>query len=176
MSEAVEHPRTSLWAIQQQLVELVEFREEAQTAEEKEAADAAIESYVKAEIEKVDNISAYLRHCKMMERAAADEIDRVQAHQRAWKTRHDRLKDLVLRVMQATGKTRLEGKTSKFVIKGNGGQRTLKVTDETLIPEEYWELTVTRTLNAQEVRKAIESGVAVPGVQLEERGTHLEVK
>lgn len=135
-------PKLSLFQIEHELVELIEFRESAETDEERKAADAQIQVYVEKEVRKVDNIRSYLRHCDVMATAAKEE-SRLQADRaKAWTGRMDRLKASVLGIMQMIGEKKLEGRTGTLSVRGNGGQQALTITDESLVPDEFCDMTL----------------------------------
>lgn len=174
MNELTEQPKTSLWHLQQQLVELVEFREQCETEEERQAADNAIAEYVKLEISKVDNIRAYMRHCEVMAAAAKEEKQRQADRQKAWEGRLETLEKIVYNAMQLSGKTKIEGKTGHFQIKKNGGKTPVIVEDDLVIPSSLCDYI--KKPRVDDIRKLLEGGKEVPGAKLGERGAHLEVK
>ena len=143
----------SLYAIESDLVNLIEMREQVREelgadatpediAEETAAIDNAIALYIKSEITKVDNIRAFWRHCELMRDAAKEEA-RVQSDRsKAWGARLDRLKATCALVMESipfpAGKPKkLEGRTGALYLKANGGKQAVEVTDESLVPDEY---------------------------------------
>jgi len=174
MLNAIDQPRTSLWDLEQQLVELIEFRDAAETEEEKAAADLAISEYVTREVTKVDNIRAYMRHCEVMAAGAKEEKLRQAERQQGWERRLDVLKESVKRTMESIGKTKLEGKTGHFQIKASGGKLPIIIDDELLIPSSFCDYV--KTPRKGDVLKALEAGEEVPGARLGERGKRLEVK
>lgn len=183
----------TLYGIEASILECQELVETAETPAEKKAAQDALAVYVAQELEKVDNIRAYLRHCARMADAARDEA-RVQAKRaEAWEERGDRLKEMVKAVMDQRQRKRLEGKTGTLRIQGNGGLKPLKVSDESLLPDDLIRVTLTMTLRQfrllprdveygptvfevdnDAVRAALSRG-PVAGAHLEERGEHLRV-
>lgn len=154
----------SLYAIESDLVNLIEMREQATeemlaikdgSTPEHDAAmeaiaviDNQIREYITAEIRKVDNIRAFWRHCELMRDAAKEEA-RVQSDRsKAWGARLDRLKATCALVMESipfpAGKPKkLEGRTGVLLLKANGGKQAVEVTDESLVPDELCTVTVT---------------------------------
>ena len=155
----------SLYALESQLSELIEMREQTceslklaesegdlpQTIErlndEVTAIDNAIREYITAEIRKVDGIRAFWRHCDLMAAAAKEEAEIQAARSKAWRSRLDRLKQTVQLVMETlpfpAGKPRkLEGRTGALLLKGNGGRPAVEISDESLIPDELQVVTV----------------------------------
>jgi len=134
----------SLFQIETELGELMAYREgEELTEEERATADGLIRQYVQREIEKVDGVRAYLRHCEVMAGAAKEEARRQTERQRAWQGRYDRLKETAQYAMELLGRKRLEGRTGSLTVKGNGGRQPVTVTDAAIVPDELCDYTVT---------------------------------
>jgi Siphovirus Gp157 len=163
----------NLYGIESAIQECVELVESAETPAEKKAAQDALAEYVAQEIEKVDNIRSYLKHCARMADAARDEA-RLQAKRgEAWEERGERLRELVKLIMGQRNRKRLEGRTGTIRLQANSSCK-LKVTDESLIPEEFWIVETVRNLNTGRLKAALAQG-PVAGAHLEERGEHLRV-
>jgi hypothetical protein len=133
----------SLWDIETSLHSLVNTWQEASGPEEILQAEQEIKEWIEREIKKVSGIRSYLKFCAQMAAAAQAEM-RVQAERmKLWEAREDRLKAFVMAVMENSGTKKLEGETGSLSIRKNGGREPLAVTDEALIPEEYFDTTVT---------------------------------
>jgi hypothetical protein len=140
----------SLYQIETELLDLMRYRESvAEDAEltpqdqkaSLEAIDKQIAEYVMREIAKVDGIAAYLRECAARAVIHEEEADRLHELAKAWFARHDRLEAITLRVMQQTGATLLEGRTSTFKVKRN--PPSVDVAQPDLVPLDYRRITVT---------------------------------
>jgi hypothetical protein len=161
----------NLWALQSQLFEMLEAREEAlellaqcrawqpkpaeNSAEiapktmEIEAELAAIEAsigrYVETKVSEVTELRA--SYFALM--YAADTAQKVanDAQNRALllTTRAAKLKDLIRLCMETLGKKRFESAMGYFLIAGNGGVEPVEITDESLLPDEVckWEGSIT---------------------------------
>ncbi len=97
---------------------------------------SAIKLYVEAEIEKVDSIHALMRREKAAALVAANEAERLQAIANRHKVFYDFLKDLVLQVLQAKGKTKVDGKHGRFRVQRNS-KDTVDVRQPELLPREF---------------------------------------
>ena len=53
--------------------------------------------------------------------------------------------------------------------------KSIDVYDESIVPQEYKEIKTTETINKTEIKKAIESGVTVPGATIKENN-NLQIK
>ncbi len=131
--------RLSIFQLEAELAELMEFREnEELTPEERQAVDTQIAEYISRELTKVDNLRAYMRHCQMMAEGARAEADVQLKRAISWKTRLDYLKGFCLDAMNVLGKTKLEGRTGYLLAKVNGGKQALTIApDSRLLPEAF---------------------------------------
>ena len=171
-----EIAKLSLYDVSRQLVELMAFREESLTAEERQEVDREIARYLAAEVTKVDNVRGYLRHCEVMEQAHRQEVERQTRMAQGWEERAQHLKNACIRALESAGKTRAEGKTGVLRIQKNGGQAPLEIFDEKAIPSRYTPLTITYPLDKDALRRDLAAGKVVPGARLAERGVHLRVE
>lgn len=198
----------SLYTIESDLANLIEMREQVKEelgdgatpedlAAETAAIDNAIREYVSAEIKKVDNIRSFWRHAEMMQSAAAEEAKLQSARAKAWEQRLKRLKETCLVVMETipfpAGKPKkLEGRTGSLMLKGNGGRQAVVISDESLVPDEFKTVTMTKTVSewwaihvlpegpqvpsVSLIAAELERGEGVPGCSLAPRLSHVEVR
>lgn len=128
----------SLFRLKSELVELMQLRENDELSPEEQAAiDGQIKAYVGAELRKVDNIRAYLRHCDVMAEAAQEEANRLSSLIGTWKRRRDKLKDLCKDLMIESREKKLEGLHGSISLKGNGGLQPLEISQPAMIPEAF---------------------------------------
>lgn len=130
----------SLFQIEQEKAELIAFREECVTDEERTAVDRQIQEYVGAEIRKVSGIAALLKFFKSNAEAAKAEQDRVAKQRAKWEGRYERLKAMVLGVMQTLEIQKVESATDRLRRQKN--PVSLEVYDVTQIPEKYLNATI----------------------------------
>lgn len=149
MTPATEHPNLSLYGIETQLMELLQFRESvaedpdmmpAEIEDSLTACDRQIEEYVRARIHKVDGVAAYLRECRKHAEALAEEAKRITAWSKAWKAREERLERVAIAAMQSFEKTRIEGQHSILTLRKNPPSTNVRQPD--LVPAEYIRLTI----------------------------------
>lgn len=133
----------TLWEISDQLQDLMVQREEADCDETRAGLDELIRAYVAEQVTKVDNITRYLHHCELMAESAALEARRIAARGKMWADRGQRLKDICTAVMNALGKKRIEGRTGALSLRGNGGKAPVIITNESLVPEEFFRYQIT---------------------------------
>lgn len=168
-------PNLTLWDIEAGLHQLMEARDEAEDDPGRAAVDQAIAEYVNREVQKVDQIRAYLRHCDVMAKSAKEEAARQTQRAQAWEKRAERLRAFCLSALQIFGRTSVEGKTGKLRIRQNGGKVPLIIANEAQIPSEYKPAVVSYPVDKDAIRAALEQGTEVPGATLGERGVHLQV-
>ena len=186
----------TLYDIESQLAQLVSMREEAADDLERQVIDEQIAEYLRAEIKKVDRIIPLLRNWEALALARKAEAARLADSAKVVTGRIDRLKAMILTVMQSASLKKLEGTTGTLLCKGNGGRQAVTVTDASLVPDDLMDMVVTMThsqyaelrplpwpisVNGPTPSKArigelLARGEAVPGCRLEPRGEHVEVK
>ncbi len=119
MNVAEKSHGISLFELESGLVDLVREREdiaEGPDSDEKTAqlmvVDNAIREWLGREIRKVDGIRNYIRHCEVMSAAAMEEANCQLERSRLW--------------------------SGEIRVQGNGGLQPLNITDESMIPEEFF--------------------------------------
>lgn len=157
----------SLFHIEAELAQLVSLREEmSEAGEDTAAVDQQIAEYIAREIRKTDGIRSYLRHCDHMANGAKEEADRLTELANLWTARRDRLKAIVLRVMQDNGLTRLEGKTGTLLVRANPPRVEVQE-DLDLLPMEYVRVVPEqRVPDKKAIAAALKAGEPVPGARL----------
>ena len=126
--------KLTLFDLERDLVELMEFSAEAQTEEEQTTALRLIGEYLEMRADKVDAIRGYLKHCEMTAACAREEAAAQSARAKAWEARAQRLKDACVSVMQSFGEKRLQGRTGDLKVQAN--QPAVEVYDVSLLPPE----------------------------------------
>lgn len=142
-------PNMTLYGIETQLLELLNFRESVSEdpdmtpAEQKdslEAIDRQIAEYIRAEVKKCDGIARYLREFETRAEALKAEAKRCSEMAKAWEKRHEALENMVVDVMQATKQTRIDGRHSVLQLKKN--PPSVEVAQPELLPHELLRTTV----------------------------------
>ena len=160
-------PQTgNLWALNGQLFELLEMREEAlatlETAKawrqmnapdaddptvaaeaELKALESAIGDFVATKVTEVTEIRA--QYMALIDGAAVAKAEAARATNRAMilQSRADRVKELVKGCMETLGAKRFESAMGYFLLRGNGGAQPVTITDESLVPDELCQVRVT---------------------------------
>lgn len=172
-----EVARLSLYQVSQRLVELMTYRDQVELApEEREAVDQEIARYVAHEITKVDNIRGYLRHCEVMVEAHRSEAERQTRMAQGWEERSKRLKNFCIKALEASNRTRVEGKTGVLKIQKNGGVQPMEIFDDKRLPTEYTPMVISFPVDNEKLRQDLAAGKEVPGARLLARGKHLRVE
>ena len=139
----------SLYRIETELLELLQFREDtaldqtmtvAERDETLKAADQHIAEYVARELTKADNIAAFLRECDRRADLEDEEIARLQARKRKWQAWHDRLEECTIRAMQIAGKREIDGAHNTLKLRKNPA--SVEILQPEMIPMEYCTQTV----------------------------------
>src|SRR6185312_2857181 len=107
-------PKLSLFQVEQEKLDLIQFRDECETDEECAAVDQQIQEYVGREIRKVSGIAALLKHFKAQAAMAKAEEERAAKWRKRWEANYERLKNMVHGVMVALELPKVEGATDRF--------------------------------------------------------------
>src|SRR5262245_21218970 len=136
----------------------------AEGSEERAALEAEIYRYLDAEIRKVDNIAGYLAHCESQQEFAAQEMKRLQDRKRGWERKQERLESYIMRVMDGVGVLKLEG--CIHTLKLMACPASVEVINQEQVPPDYLRVTVCEAVDKTAAKKAMMSGVEVPGLAL----------
>ena len=85
------------------------------------------------------------------------------------------IKDYYLENLREIGKKKVLTNLGTMTVAKVGGKLPLKIDDETVIPQEYFNQRTVYELDKEKLRTAIEGGEVVYGAHLEERGSYLKI-
>ena len=122
--------------------------------------------------EKAENIAKAMRTMELEENALTEEINRLQAMVKTRKNRRESLKSYLDMNLKAADVKKLEAGTFKFSYRKS---TSVKIADEDAIPEEYKTEKVTVSVSKNDIKKALNNGVVIPGAELEEK-QNLQIK
>ena len=168
----------SLYVIKSEMLTLLEaFAEHGSDSPEaelaiREHAAALAESFD----EKADDYAALIRVAETRSEARSEESQRMAKLAKEDDALAKRLRLAILQAMQETGRLKVSTARFNLSVKKNGGKVPVEIIDETLLSDEYRVPKVTMTIDKDAIRAAIESGDAVPGALLGERGSRLDLK
>lgn len=157
-------PTNNLWALNGQIFELLEAREEAlanvesvarstlggeedAARAELRAIEAGIVRFIEEKVSEVTDLRAAYFALSDAAAIATAESKRAQNRAILMESRAMRLKELIKGCMQTLGKKRLDSAMGSFLVRGNGGAQPVEITDESLVPDDYRRITVTMPLN-----------------------------
>jgi len=104
--------------------------------------------------------------------AAANRINAITSRKRRFERMAETWRGTALAMMDALGmKTHVGG---EFTVTMAGGMPQVVITDEALLPEEYWRITRAPELRA--IRADLAEGVVIPGADLSNGPPYLKVK
>ncbi len=173
-------PSMSLFHIDEELTQLLQYREERMAdveppdEDEVAALNSEIRRYMEALPRKVASVAGYLRSLDGQEAMADKEAARIAAYKSQIKARRELLKAYVADVLDkqpqpAKGCKKLTGADgSMLMLKTNGGLQPLKVQGDVL-PSDYKVATVTMLYSDFErLRHAVAAfGITVPKIEVE---------
>lgn len=156
----------SLFQIEAELLQLMEWRESAASDPEMgdierdailEATDKALKEYAERELSKVDGIAMFVRECAKRSEVYREEARRMLGHAQLWESREERLREVVIGVMQFAGKTRVDGRSN--VLKLAKCPASVDVRQPDLVPTNLQrrKLTMTQAL-FEEIYKLLNDG------------------
>jgi Siphovirus Gp157 len=210
-------PNLTLYGIETQLLELFAYRDEvagevrvteADLAEQREALkaiDHSIAEYIRLEVAKVDNVAAFIRECRARAAALKSEEQRLASMRRALEEREEFVKSRIAEAMalDVNPLTIANAKQNNVLKRFHGRIAQLKlckspesvdITDESLVPSEYKNVTVTmpasvwadikmqvpgfrgvEQISKSEIAKALKADEPVPGARLITDALHVKL-
>lgn len=167
MSEVQTTPRLSLFAIESELLGLIDQREDAlerlaaataspelpgvenytpAITEELAVVDGLIRDYLKREVKKVDSIAFCVKEFEARAEARKAEAERMKASADRDAETAKRIKEMVLQVMQEFGEKKLPGRLFTITRQGNGGVQALTIAQPDLVPDAFKRVLVSMPL------------------------------
>lgn len=134
----------------------------------------AFDSLSLAKEEKQKNVIMFVHHLSGDQEAIEKEIERLENMRKQTENAKNGLLNYLKYSMELDGVTELDFVTFKARIKKNPPKLELDK-DCTAIPDKFWKITSTQTLDKKAVKEAIENGEEVPGCKLVQ-DTRLELK
>ncbi len=198
----------SLYRLESGLIQLLEYRQERLSStedpaseEELVALDGEIKAYVTEKLPvKIDSTAAVVLWKERRLASLREEKERIKRAINAESSDLERLKAYIADVLALLpepkkGSRKLSGATHTLSLRGNGGLAPMEISDETMVPNQYRDATVTMpyedwskiegfcpnaakvtvSLNNARIRDDLESGEGVPGASLLPRGSSLKV-
>lgn len=137
MSAATVTPinRVSLYEIEDNLLALADTGAGGVPQELNEEYLQALREAMTKAASKRDRVAEFVRHLETQVAFAALEIKRLQDRKRSLEAQRDRVEAYVLRVLDMTGKTKLEGE--HFTLKKRKCPETVEIDNATLVPQDY---------------------------------------
>lgn len=106
--------------------------------------------------------------------AIKDEIDRLQAKKKAIENRQKSIREYTLSCLNNLGEKKIETSIGNITVQKSAS--TLKIDDESKLPDKYIEVIQTYKVNKDLLKSDLKSGLAVEGAYMTEPGTTLMIK
>jgi hypothetical protein len=132
--------------------------------EERAHCEADIERASDRLLRKVDDFARFWAHVESQVDLADREIKRLQARRRGFAGLLERLKNYAVHVMQFHGLKRLHGDTTHLTLRHN--PPAVEILDEAQVPAEYKTIQTTVACDKLAIKRAIDTGITVPGAEL----------
>lgn len=117
---------------------------------------------------KLENIALYAKNLAVEASAIKNEENTLKERRERLERKCERMKGILIDAMKADGNKKIFSPRFEAVIRDT---KKTDITDESLIPEEYMNVKVTKTPDKTAIKKAIESGKEVAGAKLIENST-----
>ena len=124
--------------------------------------------------EKVDAYCSIIHQKEATGKARVEEANRIEALSSTDFSAAKRMREAMMLVLNALGKTKLETVLHKVSIRGNGGKQPLVIENDSNIPAEWTK--VRYEIDRDKIRTALESGELLDFAVLSPRGHHLSIK
>ena len=165
----------SLYAIQNEITDIVDAILDGGDAEAQQELEAHLAGLDAALEEKADDYAALIQHLVARADARRAEAQRMRDLAATDEALADRLKARLKEAMETTGRTKIDTPRFRLSVAGNGGKQPLSVTcDATTLPKEL--TTITVAANRDAIRQALENGASIAGCELLPRGTSLRIR
>ena len=159
----------NLYELTTDLEKLREIDEEY--APEKQEIISIVENEI---IKKGAGIVKLDRIFKLDIQAIKDEIDRLQAKKKAIENRQKSIREYTLSCLNNLGEKKIETSIGNITVRK--GASTLKIDDESKLPDKYIEVIQTYKVNKDLLKSDLKSGLAVEGACMTEPDTTLMTK
>lgn len=168
----------SLWEISTELQGLLAVCDAhgARSAEIESALADHIGALQEAFDAKADDYAALIRLCDARAQARSEEARRLLSLADADMVLAQRLREGLLRTMQAIGREKVETARSRIAVRRNGGAVPIVIEDESAIPSDFQIPKVAMTIDRTAIRDVLERGGVVNGARLGERGVRLDLR
>lgn len=133
---------------------------EGELTPELEQALAINEENHAAKLEAYGNI---ISNYKAEAEACKAEAERLKAKAERAKKAAERLKDTIRYFLTVTDRRKVAAGLYSFSLRDS---KAVNVTDESLLPEEFWRVKTTREVAKTDIKAAIEAGQEVPGAEI----------
>ncbi len=122
--------------------------------------------------DKAENIAKVMRTLEVEGVAYDDEIKRLQAKKQACTKKSTRLKDYLDVMLKSMEIKKLDGKLFKFSYRKS---ESVKLTDESKLPELYVKTKTTTSADKTAIKKALKAGEVIEGAEIEVK-QNLQIK
>jgi hypothetical protein len=140
-----------------------------EAAEQNNAEDPslqqAVDEYLEAALEKRDRVANFIAHLEQQQELATAEIRRLRERESFFARQQERLEGYVIHFLETKGIRKLEGRTVTVSLRAC--PPSVQILDQAAIPPKYLVCKQEFVADKKALKAAIESGVEVPGVDLQ---------
>jgi hypothetical protein len=168
----------SLYAITSEIQSLASAFEQYGHASEEAAA--AIREHTEALVEafdaKADSYAQLIRVAETRAAARNEESERLRKLAQDDEVLASRLRIAIMEAMTRIGRPKVQTERFSLSVRKNGGKTPVVIHSEDMLPEEYKVPRITVVIDKEAIRAALEGGSEIPGAELGERGSRLDLR
>jgi CRP-like cAMP-binding protein len=169
---AVAERSTTLYSLTEDYLRILDLLEDSDA--EHDALEQHLDSLAGQITHKAEAIAGLIKQCEGMAATRKAEADRMRELAAADQRHADRLRDYVLRHMQALGTERID--TARFRLSLRTNPPAVQVLEELLVPDDYKRVVTTVSVDKRAILEVLKTtGEIVPGVEVT-RGQRLEIR
>lgn len=157
---------------------LQDMLDSAETPEEmRQTLQDTLESVSGDFADKAENIAALIAEDRALLSGCEDEITRLRDKCSRIENQIDSMKRYLMNEMQYTGQRKIQAGTWQISIAKNGGKAPIKYAEDLIVdslPDKF--IRISKSIDTQAVRDALESGEQLDFAEIGERGESLRIK
>jgi hypothetical protein len=172
VTEPLAERSTTLYNLASEYLRILDLLEDPEA--DADALERELDGLAGQITHKAEAIAGLIRQCEGMASMRKSEADRMRDLAAADQRHADRLRDYVLRHMQALGSERID--TARFRLSLRTNPPSVHVLEELLVPDDYKRVVTTVSVDKRAILENLKTtGEIVPGVEVI-RGQRLEIR
>ena len=163
----------SLYELSNDYLSAFDFLTDPENEVDKQVVSDTLEAISGDFEDKAINVAKYLKNLESSAKAIKEAEAEMMKRRKSFEKRVAGLKDYLKGNLEITGIKKIESPFFKISIAKN--PVSVFVSDESIIPDEFFETRTLRTLNKTALKKSLQDGFVIHGAELK-NGTRLNIK